>query len=162
VSAIKLNMLNMMQADLFLDDDLDGGRKQQQRERRFDFDKVLKMTTHADVLELYLFVLQRYKTLDAQTLHAITSFLTRFCDKLNLEPMLYQVCSCIDLWASKSSMQSQPSSHSAASPVTSCMHGLSHLLMTRNMVRMLDGVSHLLQPFVKTLVDMSGTCRYAT
>jgi hypothetical protein len=100
VSAINLKMLNMMQADLFLDDDVDGGRKQQQRERRFDFDKVLKMTTHADVLELYLFVLQRYKTLDAQTLHAITSFLTRFCDKLNLEPMLYQVCSCMDLWPS--------------------------------------------------------------
>lgn len=70
---------------------MDGGTKQQQRETKVDFDKVLKMASHADVVELYLFVLQRYKTLDAGTLHAITSFLTRVCDKLNLEPMLYQV-----------------------------------------------------------------------
>lgn len=81
----------VLQADMFMDEGMHGGSKRQQRETRVDFHKVLKMASHADVVELYLFVLQRYKTLDAQTLHAITSFLTRVCDKLNLEPMLYQV-----------------------------------------------------------------------
>lgn len=74
-----------------MDAAMDEAPKRQQRETRVDFDKVLKMASHAEVVELYLFVLQRYKTLDAQTLHAVTSFLTRVCDKLNLEPMLYQV-----------------------------------------------------------------------
>jgi hypothetical protein len=81
----------VLQADLFLDNAMQGGNKRQQKETRVDFDKVLKMASHAEVLELHLFVLQRYKTLDSQTLHAITSFLTRVCDKLKLEPMLYQV-----------------------------------------------------------------------
>lgn len=75
-----------------MNDAKDGhGGKRAQRETRVDFDKVLKMASHSDVIELYLFVLQRYKTLDAHTLHAISSFLTCICDKLNLEPVMYQV-----------------------------------------------------------------------
>ena len=84
----------LLQADVFMDAAMDGAPKRHQRETRVDFDKVLKMASHADVVELYLFVLQRYKTLDGQSLHAVTSFLTRVCDKLNLEPMLYQVWLC--------------------------------------------------------------------
>lgn len=60
--------------------------------RRVEFAAVLKTASHIEVLKLYMFLLEKYKALDAATLHAIATFLGRICNELRLEPMLYQVC----------------------------------------------------------------------
>lgn len=60
--------------------------------RKVDFDAVLKTASHIEILKLYMFLLEKYKALDAATLHAIAGYLGRLCNELNLEPMLYQVC----------------------------------------------------------------------
>lgn len=59
---------------------------------RVDFAAVLKAASHIEILKLYMFLLQKYKALDAATLHAIAAYLGRLCNELRLEPMMYQVC----------------------------------------------------------------------
>lgn len=58
---------------------------------KIEFAVVLKTVSHVEILKLYMFLLEKYKALDAATLHAIATFLGRLCDELRLEPMLYQV-----------------------------------------------------------------------
>lgn len=58
---------------------------------RVDFAGVLKAVSHIEILKLYMFLLQKYKALDAATLHAIAAYLGRLCNELRLEPMMYQV-----------------------------------------------------------------------
>jgi hypothetical protein len=60
-------------------------------EKDIDFSAILKMVGHPEVIKLYMFLLERYATLDSSTLHAITKFLHKICSELRLEPMLYQV-----------------------------------------------------------------------
>lgn len=59
--------------------------------RKVDFEAVLKTVSHVEILKLYMFLLEKYKALDAATLHAIATYLGRLCNELKLEPMLYQV-----------------------------------------------------------------------
>ena len=60
-------------------------------EQRLDWQQLLKTVGHPDVLKLYMFLLERYATLDSAALHAVTSYLKRVAGELKLAPMLYQV-----------------------------------------------------------------------
>lgn len=59
--------------------------------RNVDFAAVLKSTSHTEILKLYMFLLEKYKALDASTLHAISTYLGRLSNEIGAEPMLYQV-----------------------------------------------------------------------
>lgn len=63
-------------------------------ERQLDWQQLLKTIGHADVLKLYMFLLEQYTALDAAALHAITAYLRRVTDELQLGPLLWQVRLC--------------------------------------------------------------------
>jgi hypothetical protein len=60
-------------------------------ERQLRFQDILKVVGHVEVVKLYMFLLERYRTLDGPTVHAVAKFLHRMSLQLKLEPMLYQV-----------------------------------------------------------------------
>lgn len=71
------------------DDDGDASRA---AERQLAFSDLVKGIGHAEVIKFFMFLLERYRTLDGPTVHAVATFLQRLCGELALEPLLYQVC----------------------------------------------------------------------
>ena len=60
-------------------------------ERSLCWEHLMKAVGHTEVVKMYMFLLEKYNTLDAAALHAIAAFLRRVTNDLQLGPMLYQV-----------------------------------------------------------------------